>query len=94
MPRQLPAALAANHGKGRPKGAANKNTATMKAAIQSVYDALQAKAGKPHGHFLAWAQEQPTEFYKLAGKLIPVQVSGDTPDGAIVHRIEIVSVEP
>lgn len=58
---------------GRVAGTPNKATATMKAAVQAVYDKLQASTGKEHGHFLKWAEEQPTEFYKLASKLIPIQ---------------------
>ena len=63
----------------------------MKAAIQSVYDRLQEKSGDPHGHFLAWAEEQPTEFYKLASKLLPIQLSGDENGGplqVIVKRFD------
>lgn len=71
-----------NAGKGRPKGVPNKSTATMKAAIQSVYDRLQEKHGEPHGHFLEWAEGEPTEFYKLAAKLIPIQL-GDEDGGGL-----------
>lgn len=71
---------------GSRKGVPNKASSTMKAAIQSVYDALQAGSGKPHGHFQAWAEEQPTEFYKLASKLIPVQLTGED-GGPIKHEI-------
>lgn len=80
-----------NAGKGRPKGVPNKSTATMKAAIQAVYDKLQEKSKEPHGHFLAWAEEYPTEFYKVASKLIPIQVGGD-PENPIktVVRVELV----
>lgn len=66
-----------NAGKGRKKGSVNKTTATMKAAIQSVYDQLQKDTGEEHGHFLSWATEQPTEFYKIASKLLPMQVEVD-----------------
>lgn len=69
--------MRANAGKGRPKGVPNKSTATMKAAIQSVYDQLQAGHKEPHGHFLSWAQENETEFYKLASKLLPIQLTGE-----------------
>lgn len=62
---------------GRQAGTPNKTTATMKAAIMTVYDRLQEGREEPHGHFLAWAQEEPTEFYRLASKLIPLQMSSD-----------------
>lgn len=64
-------------GPGRPKGVPNKTTATIKEAIASVYAKLQDKQGGDHAHFLAWAEESPTEFYKLAAKLIPVQLTGE-----------------
>lgn len=63
---------------GRQKGTPNKTTATMKAAIQSVYDQLQSDHGdEPHSHFIAWAKANDTEFYKLASKLLPLQVEVD-----------------
>ena len=68
---------------GRVAGTPNKTTATMKAAIESVYQALQEKSGKPHGHFLEWAEDNETEFYKLASKLIPLQLAGDDDGGPI-----------
>ncbi len=69
-----------NAGKGRPKGAVNKTTALFKDALITVYEKLQADAGGAHAHFAGWAEENPTEFYKLAAKLIPVQLTGE--DGA------------
>lgn len=79
---------------GRPPGAVGKTTATMKAAIQSVYDRLQEKHGEPHGHFLAWAENEPTEFYKLAAKLIPVQVTGEDGGPLTVSVVERKIVDP
>ncbi len=74
---------------GRPKGSVNKTTAVIKDAIAAVYERLQDKNGdeKGHGHLLEWAEGNPTEFYKLASKLIPIQVGGD-PDNplTIVER--------
>lgn len=69
-----------NAGKGRPKGSTNKATAIIKDAITSVYADLQESvegAENANAHFLAWAQANATEFYKLAAKLIPVQVTGE-----------------
>lgn len=82
MDRQQPEGFLAQIGKGRPKGAVNKSTATMKEAIQSVYNSLQEGHAKPHGHFLQWAENNETEFYKLASKLIPVQNEISGADGA------------
>lgn len=61
-------------GRGRKKGELNKTTAAMKTAIMHVYAALQDKTGKEHGHFIEWAEENSTDFYKIASKLIPVQL--------------------
>ena len=72
-----------NAGKGRKKGVPNKTTATMKQAIAAVYVALQkdhaADNGLPgdHEHFTQWAKDNATEFYKIAAKLLPLQITGD-----------------
>jgi hypothetical protein len=67
----------AQAGKGRPKGVKNKTTLAMKDAISSVYADLQSETGDGHGHFKAWAKDNPTEFYKIAAKLIPMQVDAN-----------------
>lgn len=79
---------------GRVKGTPNKTTASMKAAIQAVYDKLQDAAGGDHAHFLNWAQTEQTEFYKLAAKLLPIQIAGDD-ENPIQHvmRVELVPLE-
>ena len=80
---------AGNRGKGRPKGARNKTTVAMKEAIMCVYNDLQEEAGRENGHFVDWAKENPTEFYKIASKLIPIDLNANI-DGEIGMRpIEI-----
>lgn len=70
-------------GPGRPKGSPNKTTTLMKDAISAVYADLQNQfPDRDHGHFFTWASTYPTEFYKLASKLIPLQVSGE--DGGAI----------
>jgi len=54
----------------------------------AVYADLQETSGKEHGHFLTWAQETPTEFYKLASKLLPIQIAGDE-DNPIRHVVKV-----
>lgn len=73
---------------GRQKGTPNKTTATMKQAIAMVYEKLQRDEARKdrtagdHGHFAKWAKDHPTEFYKIAAKLLPLQIGGvDDGDG-------------
>ena len=70
-----------NKGGGRPKGVPNKLTQNMKNLIQ---DEL-VRLGPDHFH--AWALENPTEFYKIAARLIPAarEISGRE-GGPLEHR--------
>lgn len=81
-------------GKGRPKGARNKSTVAVKDAILAVYADLQSGTKKDHGHFLDWAKQNPTEFYKIAAKLLPMQVDANVIGDVTVRKIEIVGVRP
>lgn len=69
---------------GRKKGSVNKVTASTKAALEKAFGEL---GGVPS--LVKWAEEQPTEFYKLWSKLVPadVKVEGSGPAGAIVIRV-------
>jgi hypothetical protein len=80
-------------GPGRRPGQPNKSTAVIKEAITAVYEKLQEGTEEAHGHFLDWAKANPSEFYKLAAKLIPIQVGGPD-DGPIVHEIRRTIVRP
>ena len=62
-----------NAGKGRKKGVPNKTTASVKAALTEAFDHL---GGVPA--LVAFGREQPAEFYKLWGRILPkeVEVSG------------------
>lgn len=60
-----------NAGKGRKKGSLNKSTASVK---QALTDAFEQRGGV--AALLKWAKDEPTEFYKLWGKLVPHEVSG------------------
>ena len=61
-----------NAGKGRPPGAANKTTASVRAALEAAFEQM---GGVPS--LVTWATNEPTEFYKLYAKLLPVQVQAD-----------------
>ena len=57
---------------GKPKGATNKLTRTFK---EILTDALEALQEDKKNNLEAWAKENPTEFYKIASKLIPSEIS-------------------
>lgn len=54
---------------GRPKGGLNKTTKSVKEAIT---EAFEKRGGVTK--LIAWADDNETEFYKLWGRLIPVDV--------------------
>lgn len=70
---------------GRPAGVPNKVTRAFKTACLNVFN-----AGGGEAWFLGWARENPTEFFKIAARLIPHEVIGPGTDGehlikTIVH---------
>jgi len=54
---------------GRQTGTANKLTSAFREAVQVVYEGLGG-----HTAFLQWARENPTEYYKIAARLIPTEI--------------------
>lgn len=58
---------------GRPVGAVGKLTKTVKETVLSVFNELQEN---PQTSLKAFAEENPVEFYKIAAKLIPTEISG------------------
>lgn len=70
---------AGNRGKGRPKGALNKVTTAAKEAFRLAFDKMGGTDA-----LAAWAAENPTEFYKLYAKLIPIDLTtGERPMDAL-----------
>lgn len=66
---------------GKPKGAVNHSTRIVKEVFADTFSELQ-KDKKANLH--VWAKENPTEFYKLVSKLIPLQLASD-PDNPIAY---------
>lgn len=54
---------------GRQRGTPNQLTEAFCEAVATVYDSLGG-----HAAFLAWARENPTEYYRIAARLIPVEL--------------------
>ena len=59
--------------KGRPVGAVNKLTRTVRDTVLEVFNELQED---PEAKLSAWAKNEPTEFYKIAAKLIHTEIKG------------------
>lgn len=57
-------------GPGRPKGLENKTTRAFKDAVSTVYQTVGGDTA-----FAKWAKANPTEFYKIAARLIPTETN-------------------
>ena len=67
---------------GRQVGTPNKVTAIFKDAVRVVYEDIGG-----HTAFAAWAKENPTEFYRIAARLIPTEITSQgTNINVIVNR--------
>ena len=64
-----------NAGLGRPKGALNKVTALLKDDILAA--AAAAHEGGRVGYLTQQAQENPTAFLTLLGKVLPTDINAD-----------------
>ena len=58
---------------GRKPGTRNSLTNSVKTALELAFNALQAD---PDHNLTAWAKREPTEFYKIAARLIPQEITG------------------
>jgi len=76
-----------NRGRGRPKGAPNKNTQAIKDMLLASLDSVGGQA-----YFERQAEENPTAFMTLIGKIIPAEVKKEITGaggGPIQHAIKV-----
>jgi hypothetical protein len=64
---------------GRPKGTPNKLTKTVRDTVLAAFNDLQSD---PKANILTWAKENPKEFYQIAAKLIPTEIT--VPEGEVL----------
>jgi hypothetical protein len=69
-------------GPGRPKGASNKITRDIKEAILAAFD----KVGGAD-YLARQADENPTAFMTLLGKVLPTQISNADGEGPFVIEV-------
>ena len=80
-------------GPGRPKGSPNKMPALLKDAVLKAADS----AGGPEGlvgYLTTQAIENPVPFMTLLGKILPMQVTGESGGPLEIRRVETVIVDP
>jgi len=72
-----------NAGKGRKKGTPNKTTALLKDAILKAAEQAGNKVGDEGlvSYLVQQAEENPSAFMPLLGKVLPMQVNGAGDDG-------------
>lgn len=73
-------------GKGRPKGSVNKVTKTIREAIEASFD----KVGGAD-YLARMAEEQPTAYMTLLGKVLPAHMNISTKDTGFKLVVERVS---
>lgn len=74
-----------NGGNGRPKGATNKNTRAIKDMILKALDDVGGVE-----YLAKQANENPTAFLTLVGKVLPMTIAGDPEAPVLISRIELV----
>jgi hypothetical protein len=77
-------------GPGRPKGSKNKTTALLKDAILMAAD--EAHEGGIVGYLKAQANNSPSSFLALLGKVLPVQTEHSGPGGGPIQQ-EVTSIQ-
>ena len=82
---------AGNRGKGRKKGIPNKTTTLLKDAILKAAECAGG-AGGLVGYLEIQARKNPGPFLTLLGKILPLQVMGES--DAIQHAVTITYVSP
>lgn len=72
-------------GLGRPKGAKNKLTKSVRDGFQAAFEELQRHEGV---NLHDWGIRNPTEFYRLASKLIPIATELSGKEGGPIEFSE------
>lgn len=75
---------------GRPVGSKGEFNKTVKETVLAVFNKLQEN---PVVNLEAWAIEEPTEFYKIAAKLIPTEVSAQVDGNLNVFNVGFKKVD-
>ncbi len=67
---------------GRQKGTPNKITKTVKETVLAAFNDLQSD---PTVNLITWGKANPKDFYIIAAKLIPTELSGEVATKIIIE---------
>lgn len=73
---------------GRQVGTLNKVTTIFKDAVRTVYEDIGG-----HAAFAEWAKKNPTDFYKIAARLIPTEINSKEDPNITVQIVDFFSGE-
>jgi hypothetical protein len=80
---------------GRRKGTPNNTTRALRDSLLEVFARLQDEAGGGNAHFLDWARDNPTEFYKLTLRILPrAAIIPERPEDPITEIRRIIVAPP
>ena len=68
---------------GRKKGTPNKLTRAFRDAVHVVYEGIGGDKA-----FTEWAKANPTEYYKIAARMIPTEVVGPGAGGEHLSKVK------
>jgi hypothetical protein len=77
-----------NPNAGRPPGAVNKFTSSVKDAFAEAFDKMGGAEA-----LLKWGKRNPDDFYKLASKLIPSDINAKMTGDIIVQVVKFCADE-
>ena len=72
-----------NNPHGRPKGSENHITKQMKTVKETVLNVFHEIQSDPKVNLANFAKEYPRDFYNIAAKLIPTELSASIHDSVI-----------
>lgn len=72
---------------GRPKGTPNKLTRTVREVVLDTFNKIQLD---PKHNLESFAKANPKEFYQIAAKLIPTEVTATVEGSITIPQINII----
>jgi hypothetical protein len=70
---------------GRQPGQLNKLTKTLKETVLAVFNEIQTD---PKNNLKAFAEKYPRDFYQIAAKLIPTEITGSVKQIIVVTDVD------